>query len=107
MSWGYILRDGRLDGLVAVTHPVIIGKEHIRPNPDVSSRAQPSSALSSRENAVVDALLAGTQPGRIAQDLGISVHTVRNHLKSIYRRLGVHSKHELFAMFMSAPGGRR
>ena len=31
----------------------------------------------------------------IAQALGISAHTVRNHLKNLYRRAGVHSQQEL------------
>jgi two-component system NarL family response regulator len=31
---------------------------------------------------------------RIAQSLGISVHTVRRHIEKIYEKLGVHSRLE-------------
>ena len=34
----------------------------------------------------------------VAQALGISAHTVRNHLKAVYQKLGVHSLEELVAL---------
>lgn len=57
-------------------------------------------ALSTREQDVLDKLLLGQNPARIGEALGISVHTVRNHMKSIYRRFGVHSREELSALFL-------
>jgi LuxR family maltose regulon positive regulatory protein len=54
-------------------------------------------ALSTRELEVLRALVAGQRPDLIAKSLFISTHTVRNHLKSIYRKLDVHSHVELLA----------
>ena len=61
--------------------------------------APPRSAghqvLTPRELEVVRLLLANGRVVSIAEELGVSPYTVRNHLRSIYRKLGVHSQVEL------------
>ncbi len=54
--------------------------------------------LSSREKEIVEALGTGRRVKDIAQDLVISTHTVRNHLKAIYRKLNVRSQFELISL---------
>jgi DNA-binding NarL/FixJ family response regulator len=56
--------------------------------------------LTNREQEVLDALLAYQRPPQIAEQLFISPHTVRNHLKSIYAKLGVHSQAELLDLLV-------
>jgi PAS domain S-box-containing protein len=51
--------------------------------------------LSVREREVVALLMAGERVPAIAKQLHISPHTVRNHLKSVFRKLGVGSQSEL------------
>lgn len=51
--------------------------------------------LSEREREVLDALLEHKRPPQIARELFISPHTVRNHLKSIYGKLGVRNQASL------------
>jgi len=58
-------------------------------------RPEIAAALSSREREILDSLLSHQRVPGIARTLGISEHTVRNHLKSIYAKLGVHSQEEL------------
>jgi DNA-binding CsgD family transcriptional regulator len=58
-----------------------------------SRRAQ----LSPRENQVCDLLLLGCSSDAIALRLGISRHTVKDHRKQIFRKLGIASLAELFA----------
>jgi two-component system nitrate/nitrite response regulator NarL len=53
--------------------------------------------LSPREREVLVALASGSSTRDLAEKLFISEHTVRNHLKAIYRKLGVHSRTELFS----------
>lgn len=55
--------------------------------------------LSPREREILNELLAGRRVNDVASRLDISRHTVRNHLKAIYRKLGVHSQVELIGRF--------
>ena len=57
--------------------------------------------LSPREREVLVELAAGHRVPAIAQKLFISTHTVRNHLKSIYRKVGVDSQVELMEWLTS------
>ena len=54
--------------------------------------------LSPRETEVLDRLLEGHRVTSIARQLEVSEHTVRNHLKSMFRKLGVHSQAELVGL---------
>ena len=51
--------------------------------------------LSARECEVADLMRHGNTVATIARRLYISENTVRGHTKSIYRKLGIHSKQEL------------
>jgi DNA-binding NarL/FixJ family response regulator len=64
-----------------------------------NGRAASTSAgvLSARERAVALALGEGQQYKEVADSLGISINTVRNHIRSIYDKLQVHSKLEMLA----------
>ncbi len=53
------------------------------------------SSLSSREKDVLSRLVTGQRVSTIAGSLYISPNTVRNHLKSIFLKIGVHSQAEL------------
>lgn len=66
-------------------------KRSSKPTPPAGT----SSPLSQREKQIVSALAAGKDPKTIAQALDISVHTVRSHLKTIYRKVGVRTQLEL------------
>lgn len=52
-------------------------------------------SLSRRETEVLRLLLRNRRPATIAKELSRSVHTVRNQLKAIFRKLNVHSQEEL------------
>lgn len=62
--------------------------------------------LSMRERQIVEALASGRRVKDIAQDLVISTHTVRNHLKAIYRKLNVRSQFELLSLMARHPTHR-
>ena len=53
--------------------------------------------LSPRERDVVRALARGSSTPEIAGELFLSAHTVRDHIKSVFEKLGVSSRGELVA----------
>jgi DNA-binding NarL/FixJ family response regulator len=61
------------------------------------------ASLSPREWDVLRGLIDHKRPPAIAKDLFISHHTVRNHLKSIFGKLGVHSQAELLERVLGPP----
>lgn len=52
-------------------------------------------ALSVREIEIVRLLSEGRRVAGIARDLDLSIHTVRNHLRAVFRKVNVHSQEEL------------
>jgi two-component system nitrate/nitrite response regulator NarL len=48
--------------------------------------------VTEREKDIIGLLVQGRRAPEMATVLGISSHTIRNHLKAIYRKLGVHSQ---------------
>jgi DNA-binding CsgD family transcriptional regulator len=56
--------------------------------------------LPPRLRQVLDLLLPGRNPKGIASDLGLSVWTVRDHIKRVYRHFGVSGRDELSARFV-------
>lgn len=53
--------------------------------------------LSARERQIALLLIDGGCAKSISRDLAISPGTVRNHIKTVYRKLGIHSQVELMA----------
>ena len=60
--------------------------------------------LTGRETEVLERLMAGARVPQIAEQMYLAPPTVRNHLSSIYRKLGVHSQAELVALLRPAQG---
>ncbi|MHB1065401.1 MAG: response regulator transcription factor, partial [Georgenia sp.] len=66
----------------------------------------PGEPLSPREREVLDALVRHTGAVSIAAELGLSVNTVKTHLRSVYRKLGVSSREEALAVSPAQRGAR-
>lgn len=64
--------------------------------------AGPFADLTPRVRAVLDALLEGDGEKQIAVRLGISRHTVHDHIKALYRRIGVGTRGELITLYFRA-----
>jgi DNA-binding CsgD family transcriptional regulator/PAS domain-containing protein len=58
-----------------------------------------TNVLSKREHQVLTLLRGGARLRSIAQTLGISIETVRRHVKAMFRKTGVHSQEELVKVF--------
>ena len=77
------------------TAPMIPDREEIVREEESSSIAR-HDLLSQRENEVLDLILKGYPNEMIALELFISNNTLKKHIQSIYNKLGVHSRSELF-----------
>jgi DNA-binding NarL/FixJ family response regulator len=69
--------------------------EHVRRTPESLSGMRPvRSPLTAREWEVIDLLRDGRSTEAIADDLVLSIETVRSHIKNILRKLDVRSRQE-------------
>lgn len=60
--------------------------------------------LAPRETRVIELAAQGYSTRGIAEELNITFNTVRDHLKHVYRKLGVHSRHEAVLAFQRRMG---
>jgi len=58
------------------------------------------ASLSQRELSVINGLAQGLAYKQIADQLGVSIHTVRNYIRRIYEKLHVQSRTEAVAKFL-------
>jgi DNA-binding CsgD family transcriptional regulator len=63
----------------------------------------PPSALSEREREVIESARMGMTNAEIARRLGVTVHTVKFHLASVYRKLGAANRTDAVVRWLAAP----
>ena len=61
-------------------------------------------AVTPREKEIISGLVCYRRLSTVADVLGISVHTARNHLKSVFRKLNLHSQDELLQFILDGNG---
>lgn len=66
--------------------------------PRGTSAAGGQDVLTPREADVLGLLQLGRSNGEIASELSVSVETVRTHVRSVFRKLGVSSRRELSSL---------
>jgi DNA-binding CsgD family transcriptional regulator len=74
-----------------------------REGSDVEANSDELVDLPARTREVLCYLVKGDPPKQISYKLGLSVHTVQDHIKAIYRRFNVNSRGELLAKFIAGP----
>lgn len=103
---GYLLKDMEPDDVVAALREIVGGETVVAPNlaqvlakvdkGEYPLEAEPSPLdnLTPRENQILSLLAEGQSNKVIARNLGISDGTVKLHVKSILRKLDIHSRVE-------------
>jgi DNA-binding CsgD family transcriptional regulator len=89
--------QGEEAGRVAVTIRVSTPQEVL----DMLTRI---CALSPRETELVSLLATGLQTRELASQLFISPYTVKDHLKTVFAKVGVRSRRELISVIMGTAG---
>ena len=87
--------EGREEGMIAVTFRAATSAETF-------DRLARVYALTPRERDVVAAVVAGLHTTAVAGRLSISHHTVQDHLKAVFAKVGIGSRRELTARFGSS-----
>lgn len=83
---------GVLNGMCVIPPSIVdLLLRHYQFSEQAEANEQLLARLSPREQEIIEHLVAGRDPSRIATELDLSVHTVRSHLKRIFRKLEVHS----------------
>lgn len=98
---GFVSKSDPPEGLLSTLAAVATG-HMVFPFVDIRllERAH-ASVLTAREGELLTVLASGASNQDIATHLGVSVHTVKFHLKNIYTKLGVASRAQAVAFFMS------
>lgn len=94
---GYLLKDVEAHSLYRAIRDVKAGKTYVHPNLawDIIVQKDKSlliDKLTSREKEILSMVSKGLGNDDIAEKLVISEKTVRNHVSSIYRKLGVRDR---------------
>lgn len=101
---GYVLKEESPQMIYARVAEMLAGGSPMSPyiarkvtgyfNNLVLSSSAPAEQLSSQEQAVLKHLALGLTAGEIADEMHISVHTVKTYIRRIYEKLEVNSKME-------------
>jgi DNA-binding CsgD family transcriptional regulator len=59
-----------------------------------------TESLTDRQREVLDGLAAGKAYKQIADEMQMSIHTVRTYIRRIYEKLHVHSRTEAVAKYL-------
>lgn len=71
--------------------------------PEPQPQAPMFDQLSRREREVAEVVVTGVSNKEVAEKLNITVRTVKEHLTSIYQKLGIHDRLELILMARDKP----
>lgn len=112
---GYIPRQASVDELLTsmqvamrdelicspqITHALF---KEMRRRKRRAERAAPEKPLTPREVEVVRLLARGLSNKAIANELHLSVATIKNHLHNIFTKLGVHKRTQALALLRNEP----
>lgn len=102
-AYGYLVKRTPPPKILDAIREVMEGgspmSAHIARKVVASFHQAATITLSPQERDVLSRLAQGHTYARIADDMGITIHTVRNYIRRIYEKLQVHSRTEAVAKF--------
>ncbi len=98
---GFCTRDTPPEQLLDIVFSVASGRM-VFPFLDVRSlKRDPRENLTEREKTMIAALARGRTNSELAEELGISINTVKFHLRNLYEKLGLRNRSQAIAFFYS------
>ena len=110
---GYLLKKTSHEKIIEAIHDVLNGGAPITSSlarkvlnlfPKTTSQREELDKLAPREQEVLQLLVSGHSYKMIAEKCGITLETVRSHIKRIYEKLQVHSATEAAAKTFISKG---
>ena len=96
---GAVLKNADLKGLLAAIHDVAEGKRHCSAEIEqIMTDDPPVPELSIRQQEILNSIVRGLSNPDIARQLGISLPMVKEHLTSLFAKLGVANRTEAVAL---------
>jgi DNA-binding NarL/FixJ family response regulator len=101
---GYLLSSESLESITNAVRKVAAGEMWLssplanRLLTQETRKADHGESLTRREKEVLALMVKGHTNTQIAEQLSIAVGTVKNHLKNIYAKLGVHTRVEVLLL---------
>jgi DNA-binding NarL/FixJ family response regulator len=104
---GYLLKDASADELVGAAKNAVEGNAVIHPQLTktfieevrlAETEGAKTTPLSKREREILQKVADGATTRQVANDLGISPHTVKTHLERIFEKLGANDRAQAVAI---------
>ena len=96
---GAILKSSDFSSLVTTIMAVANGDDAISPEiKQLMSEDPPIPSLSPRQQQILDSIVRGLYDRDIANQLGISVYTVKEHINSLFAKIGAANRTEAVAI---------
>jgi DNA-binding NarL/FixJ family response regulator len=104
---GYLLKDASVGELINAARQAMAGKAVIHPSLTqafieevqlVDRPSSPEAPLSPREVEILQKIAYGSTTKEVADQLGISFHTVKTHLERIFEKLGANDRAQAVAI---------
>ena len=103
---GYLLKDSSADELVNAARMAMDGKAVLHPKltkafieeAQMVDKDSSQAPLSKRETEILQKVAYGATTKSVAQELGISPHTVKTHLERIFEKLGANDRAQAVAI---------
>lgn len=103
---GYLLKDSSADELVNAARMAMEGKAVLHPKltkafieeAQMVDKDSSQAPLSKRETEILQKVAYGATTKSVADELGISPHTVKTHLERIFEKLGANDRAQAVAI---------
>ncbi|MFY9628787.1 MAG: response regulator transcription factor [Methylocystis sp.] len=102
---GFVSKRAPPERLLDVLSAVAAG-DMVFPFVDIRKmRADPLENLTLRERSLLSALGSGHTNGQLAKDFGVSINTIKFHLRNLFEKLDVRNRAQAIALFLEMKHG--
>ena len=96
---GAVMKNCDFNELVTAIRTVATGKEYISPEVQrIMSKDPPVASLSPRQEEILQSIIRGLSNPDIAKQLGISLDMVKEHIETLFQKIGAANRSEAVAI---------